>query len=150
LALDRNLAQAHSFMGFGKIFIGRAEETEGHVAEALRLSPRDTLAYRWMAVAGIAKNLLGSWEEAVAWFRRSIEANRNIYAIAYFHLAAALAQLGRLDEARSAVKAGLALNPSFAISRARLFWTAQSDDPTYLAQLEPIYEGLRKAAPSEE
>ena len=34
-------------------------------------------------------------------------------------LAAALAQLGRLDEARSAVKAGLALNPAFAISRAR-------------------------------
>ena len=29
LALDRNLAQAHSYIGFGKIYIGRAEETEG-------------------------------------------------------------------------------------------------------------------------
>ena len=58
---------------------------------------------------------------------------------------AALAQLGRLDEARSAVKAGLALNPAFSISRARANWTAMSDDPTYLAQGEPIYEGLRKA-----
>ena len=62
-----------------------------------------------------------------------------------FVLAAALAQLGRLDEARSAVKAGLALNPAFAISRARAVWTAMSDDPTYLAQLEPIFEGMRKA-----
>ena len=111
LALDRNLAQAHSFIGFGKIFIGRAEETEAHVAEALRLSPRDTMAYRWMTHAGIAKTHLGHWEQAVAWFRRSIEANRN-FPHPHFVLGAALAQLGRLDEAHSAVKAGLALDPS--------------------------------------
>jgi hypothetical protein len=60
-------------------------------------------------------------------------------------LCAALAQLDRLQEARSAVKAGLALNPSFSISRARAAWTARSDDPTYLGQLEPLFEGLRKA-----
>jgi TolB-like protein/class 3 adenylate cyclase/Flp pilus assembly protein TadD len=144
LALDRNLADAHSGIGFGKIFIGRAEETEAHVAEALRLSPRDTLAYVWMTRAGIAKYLLGSLDQAVAWVRRAIEANRN-YPLPYFVLGAAVAQLGRLDEARSAVKAGLALNPSFAISRARAGWTPMSDDRTYLAQLEPIYEGLRKA-----
>jgi hypothetical protein len=60
-------------------------------------------------------------------------------------LAAALAQLDRLDEAHSAVKAGIAINPSFTVSRARVNWTALSDDPTYLAQLEPIFDGLRKA-----
>ena len=149
LALDRNLAHAHSSIGLGKIFIGRAEETEAHIAEALRLSPRDTLAYIWMTNAGMAKLHLGSYEQAVAWFRRAIEANRN-YPHAYFALAAALAQLGRLDEARSAVKAGLALNPTFTISRARAAWTAMSDDPTYLAQLEPILDGLRKAGLPEE
>ena len=67
-----------------------------------------------------------------------------------FWLGAALAQLGRLDEAHSAVKAGLALNPTFAVSRARASWTARSDDPTYLAQLEPILEGMRKAGMPEE
>ena len=79
-----------------------------------------------------------------AWFRRAIEANRN-YPTPYFLLAAALAQLGRLDEAHSAVRAGLALNPTFTVSRAHAAWTAMSDDPTYLAQLEPILDGLRKA-----
>ena len=44
-------------------------------------------------------------------------------------LAAALAQLGKLDQARSAVKAGLTINPAFAISRIRASWTAMSDDP---------------------
>ena len=149
LELDRNLATAHALIGFGKIFIGRAEETEAHIAEALRLSPRDTMAYIWMTIAGMAKLHLGSYEQAVAWYRRAIEANRN-YPLAYFRLAAALAQLGRLDEARSAVKAGLALNPAFAISRARALWTARSDDPTYLAELEPILEGLRKAGVPEQ
>ena len=149
LELDRNLAGAHASIGFGKIFIGRAEETEAHIAEALRLSPRDTMAYTWMTHAGIAKNHLGSWEQAVAWFRRAIEANRN-YPHPYFALAAALAQLGRLDEAHSAVKAGLALNPAFSISRSRANLAARSDDPTYLAQLEPILEGMRKAGLPEE
>jgi hypothetical protein len=60
-------------------------------------------------------------------------------------LAAALAQLGRLDEARPAVKAGLGLDPAYTISRRRASWSAQSDDPTYLAQLEPIFDGMRKA-----
>jgi TolB-like protein/class 3 adenylate cyclase len=144
LALDRNLAHAHSSIGFGKIFIGRAEETEAHIVEALRLSPRDTIAYFWIANGGLAKLHLGSYEQAVAWFRRAIEANRN-NPPAYFWLAAALAQLGRLDEAQSAVKAGLAPNPAFTISRSRAAWTAMSDDPTYLAQLESVFEGLRKA-----
>jgi TolB-like protein len=144
LALDRNLAYAHATIGWGKICIGRAEETEAHVAEALRLSPRDTQAYIWINFAGVAKNYLGSYEEAVACLRRAIEGNRN-YPASYFQLAAALAQLGRIDEARSAVKGGLALNPTFSVSRARALWTAMSDHPTYLAQLEPIFDGLRKA-----
>jgi len=144
LALDRNLAQAHSTIGRGKILIGRAEETEAHIAEALRLSPRDTSIYIWMSHVGMAKNHLGGWEKAAGWFRRAIEANRN-YPLAFFQLAAALAQFGRLDEAHSAVKAGLALNPAFSIFRVHSAWTAMSDDPIYLAQLEPIFEGLRKA-----
>ena len=35
LALDRNLATAHSAIGYGKIFISRAEEKEAHIGEAL-------------------------------------------------------------------------------------------------------------------
>jgi tetratricopeptide (TPR) repeat protein len=97
-----------------------------------------------MARLGIANLLLGSYEKAVAWFRRSIEANRN-FPPAFFWLAAALARLDRLDEAHSAVKAGLALEPAFALSRARAMWKGVSDGPAYQAQLEPIIDGLRKA-----
>ena len=107
------------------------------------------MAYSWMNIAGQAKLHIGSWEQAVAWCRRAIEANRN-YPAVYFHLAAGLAHLGRLDEAHSAVKAGLALDPAFSISRARAARTARSGDPTYLAQLGPIFDGMCKAGVPEQ
>jgi tetratricopeptide (TPR) repeat protein len=56
--------------------------------------------------------------EAVSWFLRSIEANRN-YPITHFLLAAALALLGSLKEATAAAKAGLALDPNFTIRRSK-------------------------------
>ncbi len=149
LELDRNLAEAHANIGFGKLFIGRAEETEAHIAESLRISPRDLEAYKWMGRAGLANLHLGRWEQAVAWYRRSIEANRNFPYI-YFVLGAALAQLGRLDEARSAIKTGLALIPTFTVARFRATWTAMSDDPKYLSQFEPILERMRKAGVPEQ
>ena len=65
LALDRNCAVAHGYIGAVKIFLGRAEETEAHVQEALRLSPRDPLAMHCLAWAGVAKLYLGCDEEAV-------------------------------------------------------------------------------------
>jgi TolB-like protein len=146
LALDRNLADAHGSIGCAKVFVGRAEETEAHIQEAFRLSPRDTGAFRWMHWAGFAKLHLGADAEAVAWLRRCLEANRN-YPIAHFLLAAALALLGQLEEARDAVRAGLALHPTFTIRRTR---GRMSDDPTYVAGSKHIREGMRMAGVPEE
>jgi hypothetical protein len=72
------------------------------------------------------------------------QANRN-YSIAHFHLAAALARLGELDEARAAVQAGLALDPSFTIRRFREATNARTDNPTYRAGRERVIEGMRMA-----
>ena len=141
-ALDRNLALAQANIGMAKYFIGRGMETEAHVREALRLSPRDTSAYIWMSISGIAKLWLGADAEAVAWLRRSVEANRN-FPLAHFYLAAALAHLGELGEARAAAYAGLELHPRFTISRYRA--SAACNHPAYLAGRERTYEGLRLA-----
>ena len=142
LALDRNLAEAHGCIGTAKIFMGRAAETEGHILEALRISPRDVFAYRWMQIIGTAKMQLGADAEAADWLRRSVEANRN-FPLSHFQLAAALGLLGALDEARAAAKAGLALDPSFAIRRVRA--NVPSDNPVFLAGRERFYEGMRVA-----
>jgi len=144
LALDRNYARAHALIGFAKVFLGRAADTEADVSEALRLSPRDTLAHRWMLYVGLAKAQLGADAEAVIWMRRSLDANRN-YSATHFDFAGVLARLGRLDEARASVNAGLALDPSFTIRRYQDVTYANSDNPTYRAGRDRLIEGMRLA-----
>ena len=142
LGVDRNLAVAHGAIGWAKMLLGRAAETEGHLLEAFRLSPCDMDASRWAYYVGTAKLHLGADAEAVAWLRRSIENNRNLPP-AHFALAAALGLLGALNEARAAARAGLALNPGFTIRRLRA--AKPSDNPTFLAGQERFCEGMRLA-----
>lgn len=142
LVLDPNFAGAHAMVGMAKNMLGRSDETRAHIQAALRLSPRDVFAHRWLMFAGVAEFCCGEDTEAVAWLRRSIEHNRN-FPLAHFHLAAALASLGLLDEARTAADAGLALDPGFTISRYRA--NALSDNSNYRACRERSYAGMRMA-----
>jgi TolB-like protein/Flp pilus assembly protein TadD len=148
LTLDRNLAAAHALIGLAKFFLGRGAETEAHVNEAFRLSPRDTVACRWLVWIGLAKAQLGADAESVIWMRRGLDANRN-YSVTHFDLAAVLARVGKLDEARAAVNAGLALDPRFTIRRYRDITFSNSDDPTYRAGRERLIEGMRLAGAPE-
>jgi TolB-like protein/class 3 adenylate cyclase len=142
LTIDPNLAVARAQMGLTQVVIGRAEETEAHVLEALRLSPHDAMAYLFFLFAGTAKAHLDEYAQALPWLRKSIDANRN-YPAAFFYLATCLTRLGRLEEARQEVKAGLSVNPKFTIARFRA--GAQSDNPVYLVQRERLEEGMRLA-----
>jgi adenylate cyclase len=142
LALNPNLASAHAVIGVAKVFDGHPEETESHEGEALRVSPHDTEAGIWVAYMALAKLYLGAYEEALGLYRRAKELNPN-YPTGRFNMATALVELGRLDEARAEVKAGLALNPGFSIRRYRA--GAQSDNPVFLKGREQIIEDLRKA-----
>ena len=142
LAIDPNFVLARGGMGLAHVYIGRAEKTEAHVLEALRLSPRDAFAYQWFLHLGSAKAHLGEYETAVTWLRKSIDANRNNPWTSFF-LAACLAHLGRLDEARQEIKAGLAANPEFTIRR--FLSHRESDNPVFVAQNTRIIEGLRLA-----
>ena len=146
LALNPNLAAAHAEFGLEKIFDGHPEETESHELEALRVSPHDTEAGYWVAYMAFAKLHLGAYEDALGLYRRAKELNPN-YATGRFDMAAALVELGRLDEARAEVQAGLALNPGFTIRRYRA--AAQSDNPVFLKGRERIIEDMRKAGAPE-
>jgi predicted DNA-binding protein (UPF0251 family) len=57
-------------------------------------------------VAGEARLALGRDDEAVAWLRRAVEANR-MYSMAQFSLAAALAQQGNTEQEAAADRLGL-------------------------------------------
>jgi TolB-like protein/class 3 adenylate cyclase len=143
LLLDRNLASAHALIGQGKYYLGRGEETHAHIREAFRLSPRDILAFLWLFLDGVAALQLGHDAEAAALLRGSIEANRN-NSLSNFFLAAALAHLDRLDEARAAVQAGLSVDAGFTIRRFRASGAA-STNQKFREQRERVIDGMRLA-----
>jgi TolB-like protein/Flp pilus assembly protein TadD len=142
LALNPNLAEAHGNLGAAKLLLSRAAETEAHVQEALRLSPRDEGVHRWMSTVGLAKLHLDADAEAVVWVRRSLKANPN-YPLAHFELAAALSLVGELDEARTAAKAGLALDPTFTIRRFKAF--PITGDAKFRVASKRVIQGMRMA-----
>jgi tetratricopeptide (TPR) repeat protein len=142
IAIDPNFAFARAVMGIAQLYVGRAQDTEAFVREAMRLSPRDPLIYVWFSHVGEAKACLGEFDEAMVWLRRSIDANRN-FPWTRFVLASCLAHLQAIDEARQEAKAGLALDPEFTV--ARYLGLAESDNAVYLAQRERLAEGMRLA-----
>jgi tetratricopeptide (TPR) repeat protein len=139
-ALDPSLAAAYGEKCNALIFLGRAEEVEAQANQALRLSPRDSFAFAWTLLAGAAKIHPGSDEDAVVWLQRSIDLNSNV-PFSHLFLAAALANLGRTEEARAQVQAGLALNPAFTLR----WFVPESDNVTYQTQMGRITTGMRKA-----
>ena len=114
LALDRNLAQRAREHRDCEVFSrsGRGNRSP-YGAGAPPLSPRYHSSISGVCLSVIAKFWQGADAEAIVWLRRSLEANRN-HPIAHFDLAAVLAHVGELDEARATAQAGLALNPSFS------------------------------------
>jgi tetratricopeptide (TPR) repeat protein len=146
ITLDRNLAWAHADAGFIKVLLGRAEEAEADLTNAIRLSPRDPGLDRWHALLGIADLFLGRLGSAVDRLRKSVEMNPNV-ALSQFFLAAASALNGGAAEALEARNAGLRLDPNFTVARFRN--EPRSKNPTFLAQRERIYEGLSLAGVAE-
>jgi TolB-like protein len=142
ISLDGNLAVAHGYVGLMKFFLGRAHETRGHVEEAMRLSPRDPLLFRWLFFIGVADVYLGRVVRGLEGLRKSVEINPN-WALSQFVLAGALALAGLLAEASEVCAIARRLAPNFTIAKFR--GEVVSDDPIYLAQREYFYEGLRLA-----
>jgi TolB-like protein len=147
IALNPSLAWAHAWAGFTKISLGRAEETEADVENAIRLSPRSVGLDAWQFFIGVADLHLSRLDQAIDRIRKSIEINP-AHPTGHFFLAAALALTSREREAVEARATGRRLSPKFTMSRFRA--EARSDNPVYLAQRKPIYEGLRKAGMPEE
>jgi len=139
VGLDPNLAAAH---GLIKYSLGRASDTRAHVAEAMRLSPRDPLLFHWHFFIGVGEMYLGRVVHGIESLRKSVEINPN-WGLAQFVLAAALALAGLLAEGAEVRAVAQRLVPNFTIARFRA--GAASENPVYLRQREHFYRGLRLA-----
>ena len=137
--LNPNDALAFANRGWLNTYLGRAETAISSFQEAIRLSPRDPALFRTLAGLGYAYLVHEDFENAVAAARRATESNPNFGAPLRV-LAASLAHLGRVDEARRFVSRLVALDPALTVESfaARALFV-------HSGKLEMMLDGLRKA-----
>jgi tetratricopeptide (TPR) repeat protein len=120
-AFDRSFALSNSSaLALGLSALTRAWHGESAMAIeqaelALRLSPFDPLTnQRYMAIT-IAHFVAGRFEESAVAANRSVQANSR-FSPPYWMRAAALAKLGRIDEAKIVAQRLLEVQPQFTIA----------------------------------
>lgn len=111
--LDPNSAGARAGLGIAKIFMARPDEALGHIDAALRRSPRDPIAYHWIAHRALALSLLGRRDEAEETARASVEQRPSSVGLGVLagvlvergDIAGALEQWNRLAARQSGLRA---------------------------------------------
>ena len=137
IELNPNSAMALSHSGWVKCYLGRAHDAIADFQKSVQLSPREITLFRMHAGLALANLLLEDFGEAVRWGRQAVKSNPN-YTPAYRPLVAALAHLGRNEEARNVARQLRDLVPDFTTAtEERLFRNS--------GKLPLILHGLRAA-----
>ena len=141
IRLNPSFAAAHAILGHHMLNNGGPpEETIPLVEKAIRLSPSDPRLFIWLPALASAHYQLRHYEQAVEIGRRSWTLNRN-WPTGLTYVVAGLGQLGRLEEAGTALADYKAVRPTdlagWERNARRLF--------TNGAAVDHIVEGLRKA-----
>jgi adenylate cyclase len=139
LALNPNCAFTWGLSGATFCYIGEAGVALDRALHALRLSPFDLFSFYFAGIAGLAEMLLGRYEQAVTWAMKC-RAEKPRYSANLRKLAACLAHVGRLEEARVVGQEFLALQTGFTLSAFQRRYPLR--DRTALAR---YVEGLRLA-----
>ena len=134
IELDPNEADTWTALSDIAVLAGRIEEGLEHIRKAFRLNPFPTSWY--YLTLGQAQYATKEYEAAIETLRR----DETYRTSSRRFLAASLAQLGRLDEARAEVELFLVGNPHFTTSH----WAA-TEPFRDTATLEHFVEGYRKA-----
>jgi len=109
LRINPNHADAWAFLGQLKAFEGKAIEGIGHLRHAIRLNPYPPGWYYWLL--GLAQYAGRHYADAVETLRHEATHRLGSQRI----LAASLARLGQMEEAREEARQFLASNPDFSI-----------------------------------
>jgi len=138
IELNPNCSLAYGSLGTALNYSGEFDESIRNNEIAIRSDPMDiSIAFRFTSIA-LAHYLAGRYGEAEEWARKAVYRKPNWY-MGHTMLAASLAQLNRLKEAKETVDNYLQLFPHARISALK---EHPFKNPSDLLRLE---EGLRKA-----
>ncbi|MGG7580675.1 winged helix-turn-helix domain-containing tetratricopeptide repeat protein [Rhizobium sp. Nf11,1] len=134
IELDPNEADTFAALSDISVLAGRIDEGLDYIGKAFRLNP---FPASWYCLAlGQAQYAAGKYEAAIETLRR----DETYRTSSRRFLAASLAQLGRLDEARAEAELFLVANPHFSIGH----W-ATTEPFRDAATLQHFVDGYRKA-----
>jgi adenylate cyclase len=102
IAFDRNLANAHAWLGRCRLHIGSVDEVILPTEYAIRLSPRDRNLPPWYWQIGAVHLLRERTDEAVRWFEKARSAHAGLHYI-HASLAAGYALKGETERASVAL-----------------------------------------------
>jgi adenylate cyclase len=137
IALNPNGAMALSHAGWVRCYLGRPREAIGDFERVMMLSPREVTLFRVYGGLTFAHLMLQDHDEAVRWGWRALDGNPN-FTPTYRALAAALAHLGRIEEAREVARRLLTLMPNFSAGTETFVFRESG-------KLDLILDGMRKA-----
>src|SRR5499427_7295849 len=142
-AIDRGLAMTPSSalaLSLGSTIpghAGRTAEAIDYAERALRWCPLDRTVNVPYVGLGIAYCAAADWEAAILACGKAEQANPR-FSLPYFLRAAALSQLGRIEEAKIPAQRGLELEPGFTVSGFVRAHTGRADI------WDPIGDALRR------
>jgi adenylate cyclase len=144
LALNPSFLATYIALASANLCAGRPAKALEYAQTALRLGPRDPLAYAFLRTKGHGLFALGRYDEALEAFRQSLAVNPEL-PDSYAMLAASLAMMGRDADAREMLQRYLAL-PTGAAKSIAQYKTRQPYDSPFLRELyDRVDQGLRKA-----
>ncbi len=112
IQLNPSLSVGYFAKGVALKYAGHAEEGIEMISQAIALSPRDSLLNWFYGARAIGHFMAGQLEEAAEDARAGIRI-RYGYLLGRVVLIAALAEMGRLDEARTELQVLLNIRPDF-------------------------------------
>jgi len=140
IKINPNFERGHHGLGWAHHYgAGQAESALPYLDVALRLSPRSDLRWSTLMVKGSALRMLGRYEEAIANCREACRIP-DCGFLPYMQLAAALAEAGQTDEARTALAEAMRRQPALSISFQRKNMVGMHE-----TSWNSLRDGLRKA-----
>ena len=137
LTLNPNFAAAHGYLGWTLSFDGQSDKAIVHSKTAIRMSPHDPQQVIFHGGLAAAHYLAGDYDEAIN-SALSVLRFRPTFSGARRLLVAALAQAGRLDEARKELERLKDFQPDISLA-----WIEKNVPYTPRA-MKSYLEGWRK------
>jgi TolB-like protein len=137
--LNPNCAAAHAHLGHGLAFAGQDCEAIEHAERAIRHSPLDPMMALFLGTIAVAHYLAGRYAEALQYTTEAARLRPGFQGAQRLRCAS-LAQIGRVDEARSFLAAVRREQPHLSID-----WIKANVPYQTTTLMERFLEGMRKA-----